>query len=65
MLLGTKSINTITPKTGTESMWATPLNKGKESVHSVPSTSPESQQSLYSEEIFTQKVSEEWEGFNS
>ena len=39
--------------------------KGKESIHSVPPKSLESQQSLYLEEILTQKPQENWEEFNS
>ena len=65
MLLGTESVNAITPKTEIESIQATPLSKEKKSVHSVPFISPESQQSLYSKEILTQKVSKKQKGFNN
>ena len=60
---------------GTKSMNATQLKKfrnaaatppkGTKSVHSVPFYNTKSHQPLYSEEVFTQKVSKNWEGFNS
>ena len=59
MLLGTESMNTTTPKIGIESIQATPSSKEKESVHSVPPISPESQQTLYLEEILTRELGEE------
>ena len=52
-LSGTENMNATTPKIETESVWATPSSKRKESVHSIPPISLESQQSLYSEEILT------------
>jgi len=63
------------PPVGIESIQSTPP-KEKESMQSAPprgiesmqSASPyiiDSQQPLYSEEILTQNVSKEWEGFNS
>ena len=44
---------------------ATTPPKGTESVHSVPFYNTESHQPLYSKEILMQKVSKNWEGFNS
>jgi len=60
-----------TPPKGTKSVKATQIcvkatpPKGTESVHSIPLSNTASHQPLYSEEIFTQKVSENWKGFNS
>ena len=48
----------------TGSAAATPF-KGIESVHSIPFYNTESHQPLYSEKIFTQKISKNWKGFNS
>jgi len=48
---------------GIESVQDAPL-RGIESIHSVPPHNTESHQPLYSEEIFMQKVSKNWEGFN-
>ena len=39
--------------------------KGTESIHSVPPSNTESHQPLYSEKIFMQRISKNWEGFNS
>ena len=39
--------------------------KKTESVHNVPPYNIKSHQPLYSEKILTQKISENWEGFNS
>ena len=45
-------------------MAATPP-KGTESVYNVPFYNTESHQPLYLKEVFTQKIGEDWEGFNS
>ena len=42
-----------------------PIITGTENVHNVPPYNTESHQPLYLEEIFTQKTSKDWEGFNS
>ena len=50
--------------TGTASMQKTPPKKTK-NIHNVPPHNTVSHQPLYSEEIFTQRVDKNWEGFNS
>ena len=54
----------VTQLEESESVAATPP-KGIESIHSVPFYNIENHQPLYSEEILTQKVSKNWEGFNN
>ena len=44
---------------------ATIFSKGTESIYSIPLYNTKSHQPLYLEEILTQKISENWEGFNS
>ena len=60
---GTESIK-VTQLQEFKNAATTPL-RGIESVHSVPPYNTESHQPLYSKEMITQKVSKDWEGFNS
>ena len=60
---GTESIKATQLK-GFKNAVTTPL-RGTKSIHNVPPYNIESHQPLYLEEIFTQKVSKNWEGFNS
>jgi len=62
-LEGKESMQNAPPK-GKESVQEAPPRK-TESMQSVSPHTTESHQPLYSEEILTQKVSKEWEGFNS
>jgi len=62
-LKGTESMQSAPPKR-TESVRSAPL-RGIESMQSTSPYNTGSHQSLYLEEILTQKISKEWEGFNS
>ena len=63
IIIKVESVKATQPER-TKSTETTPL-KGTERVHSVPFYNIKSYQLLYSKKTFTQKVSKNWERFNS